>query len=240
MKQHAPKRDIVERFQDGDYLKNNLSWHAEDSPWKAAQILKILSDNKVHFDTMAEVGCGAGEILLNLAKSYPLVDMMGFELSTDAFEICSAKKSETVSFELSNIAEVDRVFDVILCIDVFEHVENYIGFLKSLRLKSKQHIFHIPLDISASATLRGTFADARNLVGHLHYFTQETALATLRDAGYTIQDYFFTAPFASDGVPVKSTISGLARYPRRLLFKLSPTFTSRLVGGCSLLVLTGD
>lgn len=237
---YTPKRDILECFQNADYLEKNPTWHTEDSPWKAAQISKILCDNCVHFDTIAEVGCGAGEVLLNLAKSYPSVHMTGYELSTDAFKICAPKKSKMVSFELANIAEVDRVFDVVLCIDVFEHVEDYIGFLKSLRLKSKTHVFHIPLDISASATLRGTFTDVRNSVGHLHYFTQETALATLRDSGYNIQDYFFTAPFASDDLPVKSTISGLARYPRRLLFKLSPTFTSRLVGGCSLLVLTSD
>lgn len=231
------KVEISRRFSDGDYLRRNRDWHAADSRWKARQIERILKKNKLNFQTIGEVGCGAGEVLLELSARYPYADMTGFELSPDAFAICSNKANEKVSFEFTDIATVDRVFDVLLCIDVFEHVENYIEFLRSLRANAKFHVFHVPLDISASSVLRGKFTEVRRLVGHLHYFTRETALATLVDAGYDILDNFYTAPFLADGPPISSSRARLAKLPRRLVYALSPTLLSRAIGGCSLLVL---
>jgi hypothetical protein len=34
-------------YQDGQYFETNQSWHIEDSPWKANQILKMLSQNNL-------------------------------------------------------------------------------------------------------------------------------------------------------------------------------------------------
>ena len=50
-------------YDDGTYLENNNGWHVADSPWKAQQIRRAIEANNLAFDTVAEVGCGAGEIL---------------------------------------------------------------------------------------------------------------------------------------------------------------------------------
>jgi hypothetical protein len=72
-------------------------------------------------------------------------------------------------------------------------------------------------------------------VGHIHYFTKETVLATLRDTGYEIIDYFFTAGMVElPGKPLKSRILNI---PRRLMFKLNKNLTGRVLGEYSLLVL---
>lgn len=68
--------------------------------------------------------------------------------------------------------------------DVFEHVDDYLGFLKLCKNKTKNTIFHIPLDISAQGILRNKLIAARKSVSHLHYFMKETAIATLIDSGY--------------------------------------------------------
>lgn len=34
-------------YEDGTYLANNATWHAEDSRWKATQIEKLLRKNDV-------------------------------------------------------------------------------------------------------------------------------------------------------------------------------------------------
>ena len=84
-------------------------------------------------------------------------------------------------------------FDLIMALDVFEHVEDYVGFLKQLRVKIEYKIFHIPLDMSVMSVMRMTsILNARDKVGHLHYFCKETALATLTDTGYQIIDWFYT------------------------------------------------
>jgi hypothetical protein len=57
-------------YEDGGYAGLHPRWHAEDSAWKATNIRRIRENNKIHFDSAAEVGCGAGIILKELAR-YP-------------------------------------------------------------------------------------------------------------------------------------------------------------------------
>jgi hypothetical protein len=74
----------------------------------------------------------------------------------------------------------------------------------------------------------------RATLGHLHYYTRETALATLRDVGYTIEDSFFTAAANERGTSLKAK---LARFPRQALALFGQGVAARLLGGYSLLVL---
>ncbi len=227
-----------ERYNDGVYLQNNQSWHVEDSPWKAEQIDKIFSRNNLKVENVCEVGCGAGEILKQLSQkpSFDGVKFLGYEVSQDAFELCKERESDSVSFKLSDILnETEVSYDLLLCIDVFEHVDNYMAFLRSIRTKSEYKIFHIPLDLSVNSLLRNRLIYSRNSVGHLHYFTPTTALATLEDCGYDIVDSMFTASFAD--LPPKTLKAKAAKLPRHILYKLSPMVMSTLLGGCSLMVL---
>jgi hypothetical protein len=225
-----------EIYLDETYLNNNRTWHVEDSPWKAQQINKMLSKHRIDAATVCEIGCGAGEILKQLSTTHPRTVFAGYELSPQAFELCKTRESEKVKYFMTNLLETEDHFDVSLCIDVFEHVEDYIGFLKQLKARSRFHIFHIPLDITVSSVLRNTMMDARHSVGHLHYFTPETALATLKDSGYEIVDYFFTPSF--NDLPSRTLKGRLAKLPRKLLYAVSPKLMVRLLGGCSLLVLS--
>lgn len=109
--------------------------------------------------------------------------------------------------------------------------------MRKLRKKAQYKIFHIPLDISVSSVVRSKpILVARQKVGHLHYFTKETALATLSDNGYEIIDYFYTA--GSINLNVKSIKTFLAKVPRLMLYNLNQDIAVRLLGGYSLLVLT--
>ncbi|MCW5726926.1 class I SAM-dependent methyltransferase [Parvibaculum sp.] len=229
-------RGAKEIYLDKTYLENNPTWHVEDSPWKAQQIRLMLCRHNIAANTICEIGCGAGEVLKQLSWEYPTTQFFGYELSPDAYELCKTRETQSVKYFMENLLVREEKFDVLLCIDVFEHVEDYIGFLKSLKSKATYKVFHIPLDITVSAVLRNTMISARQKVGHLHYFTQETALATLRDSGYEIVDYFFTRSF--DGLPSRSLKSKIAKLPRKILYMMSPNLMVKLLGGCSLLVLT--
>lgn len=229
-------RVAKDMYLDETYLSQNPTWHVEDSAWKAQQIRKMLSRHSVKLDTVCEVGCGAGEILKQLSAKYPATMFFGYEFSPQAFELCKTRESEKIKYFMENLLDKDNRFDVLLCIDVFEHIEDYIGFLKQLKSKASVHIFHIPLDISVSSVLRNAMMSARESAGHLHYFTPETALATLKDSGYEVVDYFFTPSF--DGLPLKMLKSKLAKLPRKILYSISPGLMVKLLGGGSLLVLT--
>jgi hypothetical protein len=97
-------------------------------------------------------------------------------------------------------------------------------------------VLHIPLDLSVQAVARpGRLLVERQLSGHLHYFTKETALATLADVDYHVLNYFYTA--GTIDLRVKSLKSRLVKLPRRLLYALNHDWAVRLLGGYSLMVL---
>lgn len=230
----------IEMYTFGTYLKNNPTWHVEDSPWKAMRIVEMIKRNNLHPDSICEIGCGAGEILNQLYLQLPeKIIFHGYEISPQAFDLCQQRqKEERLQYHLGNILQEEiTFFDIILAIDVIEHVEDCFDFLRKLRQKGQYKIFHIPLDISVQSVFRGSpIAFLRNKDGHIHYFTKEAALATLRDTGYEIIDYFYT-----DGVvdlPAKSFMSLLAKQLLKIMYKLNKDMTVRIFGGSSLMVLT--
>lgn len=226
-------------YRSGEYLKNNPTWHIEDSPWKAKQIFKIIKNNNLKPFSICEVGCGAGGILDQLYLSMPgNISFAGYEISPQAFELCRQKEKDRLHFYLEDLLEDGKpFFDIILAIDIIEHIEDYLGFLRKLRERGVYKIFHIPLDLSAQTVLRySPILKARQSVGHIHYFTKETAIAMLIDTGYEILDYSYTA--SAIDLPAKSFKSSLLRLPRKIAYTLSKDMTVRLLGGYSLLVLT--
>jgi hypothetical protein len=225
-------------YQDTTYLRRNPHWHAEDSPHKARWIKSLLDDHHVEPKSVCEVGCGAGEILAQLQITCDSeITFIGYEIAHDASEINRSKQNEQLRFAEEDFLEAKtETFDLLLLIDVFEHVEDYIGFLRQLRNRARQFIFHIPLDLHVSSLVRvQPLMRVRESVGHLHYFTRETALATLEDAGFKVIDERFT-PGALE-LPQTSLATRLMRLPRRIAFKIGPALTARWLGGFSLLVL---
>ncbi len=224
-------------YDDGTYLANNPNWHQEHSAWKAQQIARILARNSIVPATVCEVGCGAGEILNVLSRSLGgTIDFRGYEISPQAFEICRQKEGPNLHFLLADLlADEVAQFDVAMAIDVFEHIEDYYGFLRKFRAKGTYKVFHIPLDLSVQTVLRGApLTTLHTSVGHLHFFTKELAMAALGDAGYQIVDWFYTK--GSLELP-PSWKARLLQLPRRISFSLNEKWTVRILGGFSLLVL---
>jgi 2-polyprenyl-3-methyl-5-hydroxy-6-metoxy-1,4-benzoquinol methylase len=223
--------------EDGEYKKNNPTWHVEDSPWKAKQVLKILNRNAMNPKTIAEIGCGAGEILNQLhLKMSPQTHFYGFDISSDAITLARQREKDRLTFTTDDFFDSDVKFDLLLVIDVFEHVDDYLGFLKKCHNRARYTIFHIPLDMSVQMIMRNKLMSVRKSVGHLHYFMKETALASLKDTGYEIVDFFYTAGMLE--LPNRSLQSKIAFLPRKLMFSINEDFAAKMIGGFSLLVLT--
>jgi 2-polyprenyl-3-methyl-5-hydroxy-6-metoxy-1,4-benzoquinol methylase len=223
--------------RNGKYLKNNPTWHVEDSPWKAKQIIKMLSRHAISPKTIAEVGCGAGEILNQLYLSMPAdVTFTGYDISKDGITLAKKREKERLEFKLEYFLDTNAKFDLLLIIDVVEHVDDYLGFLRLCKNKAKNTIFHIPLDMSVQAILRNIPVVNRISCGHLHYFMKETAIATLVDTGYEIIDFFYTA--ISLDSPRKALKSKIAYLPRKLMFSTNKDLAAKISAGFSLLVLT--
>lgn len=225
-------------YINGSYLKTNPLYHIEDSPWKAQQILKMLSKHDLQINSVCEIGCGAGEVLRQLQIYLPEKTMFsGYEISPQAFELCKQRENIRLNFYCGDLLSLEDTnetnYDVLLCMDVIEHVEDYIGFLRKMRRKAHHKIFHIPLDMSAKSVLQcAPILAQRTTVGHLHYFMKETALLTLQTAGYHIVDYFYTPAMIDRGKSLR------AKLPRIIFSSLfGQDAMVRMLGGYSLLVL---
>ncbi len=221
----------AERYTGGEYLEHNPDWHVADSAWKAEHILRMLGTMD-GIETVCEVGCGAGEILRQLHDQRPsLTRLVGYEIAEAPFRMAAARSSDRLSFVLGDAAEHPETFDLMLIMDVIEHVPDPIAFLANLRFKARTTLVHIPLDLSAQSILRpGKLMTIRRDVGHIHYFTLETALATLAEAGYTVRGHALTPVFEQ---AVGSSLSRFAQLPRRVL---PPSLAARAFGGYAVLV----
>jgi len=225
-------------YQDGTYLEKNPTWHEQDSPWKADNIIKILEKNRVEFGSLCEIGCGAGEILHLISKHYGEdKEFTGYDISPQAYEIASKKESNNLKFINADLSIIDSLHtDVVLAIDVMEHIENYFSFLRKLKSIGEYKILHIPLDLSVQSVLRASpLMRCRRNVGHIHYFTKETAFAALEETGYEVIDYFYTK--GSLDIKKQSWKTSMMKIPRRMLFAVNQDLAARILGGFSLMVL---
>jgi SAM-dependent methyltransferase len=230
---------LESRYYDGTYLAENPDWDSADASWKAGLVTSILAGHAISPSTVCEVGCGSGDVLVHLARAMPVARMTGYDISPQAAQFWDRCENhpEALKFRLGDFHEINQdSFDVLLMLDVFEHVRDPFSFLEKSRAHATYFVFHIPLDLSASSVARGSpLTDVRNKVGHLHYYTKDLALATLSDTGYEIIDWRYTG--AGLRAPNRTLRTRLAALPRRIVYALNPDFAVRLLGGETLLVL---
>jgi SAM-dependent methyltransferase len=249
----AERYPTADRYTNGEYLRRNPQWHADESPWKAKYVLRMMARHNLVPETICDVGCGAGRVLeLVHAGLHGACQCSGYEISPQAFALARKLSSDRLQFKLEDIRQVDARFDLLLLLDVIEHLEDYFTFLRELKGKATYKIFQIPLDLSMRTVLLGQLGRFRAAYGHLHYFTKELALQMLRDVGYEILDYEYTwqtnsfdyvwnaikqnprtLPRKLAGFAVR-TIPGL---PSRMLFAIQRDLAVRIMGQWRLLVL---
>jgi SAM-dependent methyltransferase len=228
-------------YTSGQYLEATETWHAEDSQWKADCIGKLIWRNRLQPQRIAEIGCGVGGILEELAKQDQLKDVSfsGHDIAPKAIELARRRENSRLRFfcqDLLSEENQERV-DILLVIDVLEHVTDYLGFLQKCRTKAEYKIYHIPLDIHVSSVLRNNLIQDRYTVGHIHYFTADSAVAALKDTGHEILDQIYTSGAFGLFKQHPSFKKAVANIPRWLVSKLSVPLTAKIFGGYSLLVL---
>jgi len=223
-------------YNSGRYLDGNIGWHEGDAYWKATRVHALLSRMNVVPGSICDIGCGTGAILHHLGEmSGNSPSLTGFEISRHCVDEIRKKRPsiEVVPIDASTYAL--RKFDLALVLDVVEHVEDYLGFMRSLHHLADLFIFHIPLDMSVQTVARSSpLTRSRSTIGHIHYFSYETALASLEDAGFEIVETAFTTGSPEYRGP--SWRRGAVMTARSLTTRLiGQRLSARLLGGFSLL-----
>lgn len=228
------------RYLTSDYLAHNPTWDREDSPWKAQLVHDTLQAHEIVPVSLCEVGCGAGGVLAALRGLYPRCKLSGYDIAPDATGFWQQYVKSDIEFRVGDFLEINKqTYEVLLLLDVIEHLENPFGFLERLHGAATYFLLIIPLDLSALNVLREKpLLNQRRNVGHIHYFTKDLALSLLRECGYEIISWHYSgAAFHS---PQRTWRTRLASFPRRIAYFLGKDWGVRALGGETLIVLASS
>jgi hypothetical protein len=223
------------QYCDGTYLaKSGGTWHLEDAAFKAQWVLKMLARHpEIQPASVCEIGSGAGGILAELSETLQRCTFRGYDISPQAHAIAQQFSSARCQFVLGDAFNDPSVYDLVLVMDVIEHVENCFDFLRAAKRKGHMKLYHVPLDANANRILRGL--TEWDTIGHIHLFTIETAIKTIEYTGHRVVDWLLTD--TALGGHQRMFRNHLANLLRRPLSIFSKTLCARLLGGYSLLVL---
>lgn len=228
-------------YMSGEYFKNKPTWDAEDSILKAEWIYNLYRRNHLEPADIVEVGCGAGGILGELSKKDTAIkNLTGYDISPQAINLAKSKKHGKVQFFNKDLLEENLKSNLLLVIDVVEHVDDYYNFLRKLLKKSDYFIFHIPLDLCCRTILKPhVLLGHRKSAGHIHYFSEEMVHWFLNDVGYEIVDWHFTKP-VKDFTKPSGLKANVKKALRNFSYSVNPSLSSKLWGGYSMLILARE
>jgi SAM-dependent methyltransferase len=230
---------VEQRYLSEQYHGRNPTWDLEDSPWKAALVRAAIQRTGLQPASIAEIGCGAGGVLAGLRDAFPDSRLVGFDIAPAAARFWPRHAAARIEFAVGDFFELSHEdYDVILLLDVVEHLADPHSFLERVRTRARHFVFHFPLDLSALTVLRETpLIYVREKVGHLHYYTKSLALALLGDCGFKVLDWRYSG--AAFNTPQRNWKTRIASIPRSLAYALNKDFGVRLLGGETLIVMAG-
>lgn len=227
--------DATERYTSGRYADDNPDWHAADAAAKADGVADLIRFGGIAPGVVVDVGCGTGEVLWHLAQrlapELPATRWEGWDIAPEAIRRARQREGGHLHYVKGDLLASERRADLLLALDVVEHVGDDIAFLAALRGRADHFVFRLPLDLSAwdivrhRARLDGVLAT----YGHRHVYTRELALQRLEAAGYRVaaERYHRVQPLGRS----------FGDRLRRRGMQLAPHRTARWLGGYSLLVL---
>jgi SAM-dependent methyltransferase len=190
---------------------------------------------------VADIGCGAGGVLSELSHLMDKeIECYGYDISPQAIKLARKNTKAGISFQVEDLLSAGNTnyFDILLIIDVLEHAPDYMDFLKKCRSKAHYKIYHIPLDLSVSSIIRDSFIEDRRNLGHVHYFSFQSAIACLKDTEHVIIDYFFTDVGTYYTKQYPTLKRAFANLPRRISAFFNISLAAKIFGRYSIMVLT--
>ncbi len=138
-------------------------------------ILRVLRD--LEFQSILDVGCGNAANLTELLAARPVPEVTGTDLSPVAVRLARARLPRG-DFRVLDVtrAHLDRTFDLVLCCDVLEHIEDDLAALRHLRAMTGRYLL--------VTTIQGTMRPSERAVGHVRNYTRAGLEARLRESGF--------------------------------------------------------
>jgi hypothetical protein len=221
-------------YTDGEYARKHPAWHLPDAPAKAkdltlglAELLQRLPGERLR---LADVGAGVGgvlhEVIEVVRKLDPEVhvDPVGFEISQQAV-MAAGQLFPGLPIRCKFLEASDGPFDVVLLVDVLEHVENPWELLRTARATSRFLLVRQPLLECFSTFRHDNYSCQREEWGHIGFFTGRSFLDMAAATGWIPVKAGLIAPWEL------ATSISRGGWPHRALCRLDRTIASYFLSG---------
>ena len=157
-------------------------WRAIGARSKAAHVESLTKGAGLAPQTVVEIGCGDGAVLVEMAARGWVVD--GFELAENAANRARQRNiaRRVERFDGEHVpAETDE-YDLAVLSHVLEHVPDPLPLLKEAARVAPNVLVEVPLEDNRSAR-RPAKRELSRGAGHLHAFNRSDVLGLVREAG---------------------------------------------------------
>lgn len=165
-------------------------WRALGAVTKAEHVVRLLEEAHIAgVDTVAEIGCGDGSVLEELARRAIGVSRVGMDISSSAVAIAAGRSGVTDAqrFDGSRIPAEDAAFDLVIATHVLEHVPEPDALVSELaRVTRRALVVEVPLEQNLSAR-RPAARAASEAAGHLHRFDRSRIRRMIAGAGWRVR-----------------------------------------------------
>lgn len=126
--------------------------------------------------SILDAGCGPAHTLLEMRDLFPRASLHGVDFSESAVRMARERlpEAELGQLDLERSA-LDRRFDLVLCLDVVEHLANDRAAFANVAAMTGGHALF--------STLQGRMRSSEAAVGHLRNYAPGEVVARVREAG---------------------------------------------------------
>ncbi len=134
----------------------------------------------LEFQSVLDVGCGQGSLLQELMRIYPHIEPHGVDISAAAVEHARRRVPHGTFGTLDLVHEnTGRTYDLIICSEVVEHIEDDVSAFRNLRAMCGKYI--------VVTTVQGRMRKFEpEQVGHVRNYKRGELEAKMRAAGFEI------------------------------------------------------
>ena len=176
-----------------------------------------------------------------LTRQGKIVQAEGYDVAEEALAQARQRFPRAVfhnrEFSANPYRRGEARITLTLLIDILEHSVDPAALLRLAGEVSESVICHLPLEDNFEVNARGLRKKFIRMVGHIHFYNTQGALALFRQAGFAVEHQHLTCSDCSADYRLASPLRRWIAQPlRKFFFRLSPQFTAAVLGNCSLLV----
>jgi SAM-dependent methyltransferase len=167
---------------DGEHYRR---WRELGAEGKADHVVDLFAGAGLPAPaTVAEVGCGDGAVLAQLARRGVGDTHVGYEISASGVALAADRPEIDAAhvFDGAHLPVPDGAYDLVFATHVLEHVPDPAPLAAELLRVGRAVVIEVPLEANASAR-RPAARAASEGVGHLHRFDRRAVRALVTGAG---------------------------------------------------------